>query len=290
MAQFRFRLLAQELKLCSGDESEYKRVQDLWKLWQDEYCAAELPGLAQKSRRKAFANYVHKTIGPLGVVVLRAVLQTGRSANSLHATFMAAVCGAARSDPVQTRRAPRPTKPQVAKKARRFVHREQNKAEIGVCEENGCEVCYARPAGALRSCQTCHLHCCLACLPLIRSCCPRCPAVDLIVQGREAPQLCDKCNRKCPGCSEQCQDCQLWLCAFCIFHGTKRCRRNCLQGPSYASDRQSRSLDLYPQVASIIEHAREGSASKRAADLSAQVDSRRTDLPSTYERLVKLLK
>ena len=83
---------------------------------------------------------------------------------------------------------------------------------------------------------------------------------------------------------------ELWLCVFCIFHGTKRCRRNCLQGPSYASHRQSRSSDLHAQAASIIQHARGGSASKRAFYLSAQVDSRRTDLPSTYERCVKLLK
>ena len=102
MVQFRFRLLAQELQLCSGYELEHKRVQDLWKLFQDDYCAAELPALEQKSRRKAFANYVHKTIGKLGESVLRAVLQTGQSANLLHATFMDSVRGAAPSKPVQT--------------------------------------------------------------------------------------------------------------------------------------------------------------------------------------------
>ena len=67
MFQFRFRLLAQECELRAAYELEHKTVRDLWKSFQDDYCAATFPALPQKDRRKAFANDVHKTIGPLGV-------------------------------------------------------------------------------------------------------------------------------------------------------------------------------------------------------------------------------
>ena len=188
----RFRLLAQENGLGAAERLEQKKVTPLWKAFQDEYCVLKYPYMKPSERRHAFHREAHKLIGVLGDKILRAVLETGRSAKSLRVAFLPAVRDSDKAPRVQIRRAEQPTDAQDASKMRRKNHWEQNKSAAAVRPENGCEICYVRHAGALRSCLKCDLPCCIACLPPARSCCRRCPAVDFIEPGREPPQLCDK--------------------------------------------------------------------------------------------------
>ena len=265
------------------------QVGDLRKAFQDEYCLRTYPHMRQGKYRGAFGKEAHQLIGALGDIILRAVLATGLSANFLKVTFLPEVRDSENNPRVQTRRAEQPTEWQDASKLRRKGHWEQNKAAVAVRQDHGCEICYVRHARVLRSCLNCKRPCCITCLPLGRSCCVRCPAVDCIEPGREPPQLCDKCHRKCPECSHQCRDCELWLCVFCIFLDTKRCRRNCHHNRNCASHQTSMSSNLHAQSEAIRRRVQGGYSNQRAFELSRHVDSQRTDYPSTYERCLNLL-
>ena len=285
MVQFRFCRLAEDAKLSCAADLGHERVQVLWKAWQTEYCAAELPDLAPRHRRGAFQKYAHKTIGKIGEHVLRAVLQTGHSASLIRSNFMNKVIDAP-SKPIQTCKAKTSTAAQVAKKARRNANWVQNKAAVFARTQNLCERCYGSHGSALRACQQCLFSYCAACLPQDRLCCSSCPAVDLVALGRGAVQLCDKCTWHCQEGTVQCEDCRLWLCDWCVDGGSKRCRRKCPKHASLASGRQSMSLAVHPRAPSIFDQARDGGVSRRAVTLSAQVDLRRSTSSTSYGRLL----
>ena len=159
--------------LVSATDLSHERVQVLWKEWQTEYCVAEHPHLAPNKRRGAFSKYCHKTIGARGEQVLRAVLQTGKSADAIHSHIMDVVSARRKGDSlekVQTCKSSLKTPAQKAKRARRSVQWVQNKAAIQAREWGLCARCYDRSEHQLRACQQCNYQCCTTCLQSDRLC------------------------------------------------------------------------------------------------------------------------
>jgi hypothetical protein len=159
--------------LDSATDLGHERVQVLWKEWQTEYCVDEHPHLAPNRRRGAFSKYCHKTIGARGEQILRAVLQTGQSADTIHSHVMDVVSARWNGDSVekvQTCKSSLKTAAQKAKRARRSAQWVQNKAAIQAREWGLCARCYDRSEQQLRACQQCNYQCCTTCLQSDRLC------------------------------------------------------------------------------------------------------------------------
>ena len=180
-----------EANLDSATDLGHERVQALWKEWQTEYCVAELPDLAPSKRRKAFQKYCHNTIGPKGEHVLRALSQTGHSADFIRSNIMGLVTAewnTSTFEKVQTCKSSLPTLAQKAKKARRTAQWVQNKAAVYARSQERCERCYDISEHQLRACQHCNYKCCTTCLRSGRLCC-KCYKRDTPANDRQPMSL-----------------------------------------------------------------------------------------------------
>jgi hypothetical protein len=180
-----------DANLDSNTDLGHERVQAMWKEWQNEYCVAEHPDLARSKHRGAFQKYCHKTIGKKGEHVLRAVLQTGHSAELIRSNIMGLVSAKwneSQLEKVQTCRSSLQTPAQKAKKARRNAQWVQNKAAIYARSWELCERCYGSVDHQLRVCQLCKYKCCTNCLRSDRLCC-KCYKRDIPATDRQRMSL-----------------------------------------------------------------------------------------------------